>query len=331
MDAPISEIKNTFIERSKSTLFGSIALSWVAFNWEVVLTLLLSNKSIELIITQFNLVPIETALFYPVLSGAFIAIVSPSISHIPWETSHYFEKLKREKTETLISEEEALKLHNNINLLNSSVRRKEAEIHETTQAASNKLQKIIDSNQAKYSESINGLNKELNTANTIHQEEVQTLETELRKEHSDLITELKSSYKKQIKDIEHDGRLMIEEANILRTDNRYLKSYLDSSLFNSSNSISILSHIIYIHTSLKDFKLHTDTEVEVVDYLIQLSKKPHDKSVTPTTEITNVLVKIGFYHAATDLGLNLTDAGSVLLRHIQRGSNSDPLPTTEIS
>ena len=78
----LESLKDSSRERIKSPLLGSIVVSWMVLNWEIIFVLFKSNQEIEAIIQSFKTYPKLRLYVYPVILGAVISVATPWVNHI---------------------------------------------------------------------------------------------------------------------------------------------------------------------------------------------------------------------------------------------------------
>lgn len=78
-----SAMRATAVERVKSPILGAFAFSWIAFNWESILTLLFSKQIIEVKICAIKAIStLENTLYAPFLMSLAITIILPWLSSL---------------------------------------------------------------------------------------------------------------------------------------------------------------------------------------------------------------------------------------------------------
>ncbi|CAI1847606.1 Uncharacterised protein [Serratia fonticola] len=93
-DGLVESVKKTLMDRINTPLFGFIFLSWIVFNWDNILFVLLSEVSIE---NRINAIKLANDFYFrgfigPVLSGFILSIAFP---YLQWIVSYFQRKSQK--------------------------------------------------------------------------------------------------------------------------------------------------------------------------------------------------------------------------------------------
>ena len=85
-----TSIKANLYERITSPLFGSIAISWLYFNWQSIVFMAMSDQKIEAKLKVFTeqYSDVHINFTYPIVFGSLVALLYPIIAYVPfwvWE------------------------------------------------------------------------------------------------------------------------------------------------------------------------------------------------------------------------------------------------------
>lgn len=89
-----SSFKKNFEERLSNPLFGAFTVSWIIFNWKLVLFLMLSDIKIEEKIKyiEVSYSDLYHILIYPLVSALFITLILPWISFLVQSLQEFVNK-----------------------------------------------------------------------------------------------------------------------------------------------------------------------------------------------------------------------------------------------
>lgn len=155
----ISNIFQTSNERIKNPFIGSFILSWIFFNWKILLTIMLSDLKIEGRIEYIssNFTSISNSLYNPLIFAGFYVLALP---YIMWFIDYLILKAKKGRKKNLIEEK-----------ISDIIDKQKIAIEES------KYENI----KASYAE-VSELNKKIEDLNTINgekQKEIQNLKIQL--------------------------------------------------------------------------------------------------------------------------------------------------------
>jgi hypothetical protein len=235
MKEKLKEITDTITSRGKSSLFGSITLSWLLINWNITLLLIFSTKPIEGKIEFISNTSQALTIWAPIISGSIIALVYPLISYAPWFVEYLTEKYKLKSLNTLIPEDKALKLHKLID-------DKTAEITSITFSKNEDINKITTEINDRYLKEIETYEKiEMKLKNELeinlrsHRESLIKLEENLAFEHKEELENLNKLSEEKIRFLKSQfnekQKNQIEKENTSHTVFLFLVSIFDSTSF----------------------------------------------------------------------------------------------------
>ncbi|MEQ8582019.1 MAG: hypothetical protein RIC30_03960 [Marinoscillum sp.] len=119
----ISELRQsinaTLYERVSSPLYGTLIISWIIWNWEIVyLTFFVSESSLEVTKLKFisdNYLNIHDLITFPILTSIFLLTVMPFASNGAYYLSLLFKKWRTDKR-NLIENKQLLSIEKSIAL-----------------------------------------------------------------------------------------------------------------------------------------------------------------------------------------------------------------------
>jgi len=151
-----SSVKKNFEQRLTNPLLGAFSVSWVFFNWKVLLFLIGSEKIIEDKITFIDksYSDITYLLYYPLISATLITVVLPWLSYWIQSAQEYVNKKRSIKqieydTELLKSKKNYITIQSEIDQIKAlhnldlefSRKEKEVELESEVKQAQHELEK----------------------------------------------------------------------------------------------------------------------------------------------------------------------------------------------
>ncbi|EML0316021.1 hypothetical protein V9658_003364 [Vibrio parahaemolyticus] len=150
-------VKANLYERVSSPLIGSIAISWIAFNWKGVLYMLLSDAKIEEKIEYFssNYSNVDTNFIYPLVAGGLISVIYPITAFIPfwiWEKIQHAQKQLKQtlSMNQLLSVEQSMQLRNELVRKDIKIREIIAENQDTQTELNKTISELTKENRDLY-------------------------------------------------------------------------------------------------------------------------------------------------------------------------------------
>ncbi|EHV9838532.1 hypothetical protein M2G36_20605 [Vibrio vulnificus] len=150
-------VKANLYERVSSPLIGSVAISWVAFNWKAIFYMLLSDAKIEDKIEYFsaNYSDIDANIIYPVVVGGTISIVYPLAAFVPfwiWERVQHIQKQLKQtlSMNQLLSVEQSMQLRNELVQKDKKIREIIAENQESQTELNKTIGELTQENRNLY-------------------------------------------------------------------------------------------------------------------------------------------------------------------------------------